>query len=189
MEYSRYKTFACKYRYTMVKAKLRYWKDGFFSIPYVTPSGTEKQVAFYHYGFKKKKLSRDDQIDLLPQPVSVQCSPKRANCSYSERRMWTVRKTRRCVESLSGKEAKRIKGKTRVGSAYDSNAPKNTRGLPKTAIVMPSTFTQTLLWRLYECQFCMKWYDSSSNSFRSRQAKMDPVLQSGKGSPNAQAPF
>ncbi|MFT9076000.1 reverse transcriptase domain-containing protein [Ethanoligenens sp.] len=71
MEYSMYKTFACKYRCPMVKAKLRYWRDGIFSVPYVTSTGTEKQIPFYHDGFKKKKLSRDNQIDISPKPVSV----------------------------------------------------------------------------------------------------------------------
>jgi len=61
MEYSMYKTFACKYRCLMVKAKLRFMRDGVFSVSYVTPTGTEKQILFYHGGFCKKHLIRDSQ--------------------------------------------------------------------------------------------------------------------------------
>jgi len=71
MEYSMYKTFACKYRCTMVKAKLRFTRNGVFSIPYVTPSGTEKQVAFHHSSFCRRQLSRDTQVDIIPKPVSI----------------------------------------------------------------------------------------------------------------------
>jgi hypothetical protein len=36
------------------KVKLRYMRNGVFSIPHVTPTGTEKQISFYHDGFRKK---------------------------------------------------------------------------------------------------------------------------------------
>ena len=66
-----YKTFACKYRCSMVKAKLRFMRNGIFSIPYVTPSGVEKQIEFYHDGFCKKRLIRDSKVDTPPKPVSI----------------------------------------------------------------------------------------------------------------------
>ena len=71
MEYSLYKTFACKYRCSMVKAKLQFTKDGIFSIPYTTPSGANKQIAFYHDGFRKKSLIRREDVDKIPKSVSV----------------------------------------------------------------------------------------------------------------------
>lgn len=71
MEYSMYKTFACKYRCTMVKAKLRFTRNGVFSIPYVTPTGTEKQIVFYQGSFCKRQLSRDTKVDNMPKPVSI----------------------------------------------------------------------------------------------------------------------
>ena len=46
MEYSMYKTFAGKYRITMTKAKLKFQKNGAFSVPYKTKAG-EKTVVFY----------------------------------------------------------------------------------------------------------------------------------------------
>ena len=39
MEYSMYKTFAGKYRITMTKAKLKFQKNGAFSVPYKTKAG------------------------------------------------------------------------------------------------------------------------------------------------------
>lgn len=71
MEYSLYKTFACKYRCSMVKAKLRFWRDGIYSIPYVTPSGTEKNIEFYHGRFCKKQGIRDNKVDIPAKSVSI----------------------------------------------------------------------------------------------------------------------
>ena len=70
MEYSMYKTFACKYRCSMTKIKKRYSRDGIFSIPYVTPSGKEKQVEFYHNGFRKKQGMKESDVDKKSKPVS-----------------------------------------------------------------------------------------------------------------------
>lgn len=71
MEYSMYKTFACKYRTTMIHIKKKYTKDRIFSIPYKTPSGDIKPIEFYHKGFCKKDFSRDINIDNIPKPTTV----------------------------------------------------------------------------------------------------------------------
>ncbi|WP_243638760.1 reverse transcriptase/maturase family protein [Lucifera butyrica] len=69
MEYSMYKTFACKYRCSLVKAKRMFFKDGKFTVPYTTSKGIEKRIAFYDGGFRQKRLSRDKRVDILPQPM------------------------------------------------------------------------------------------------------------------------
>lgn len=54
MEYSMYKTFACKYRSTVSKIIDRYSHNGVFSVPYQTRAG-KKYYEFYHDGFKRVK--------------------------------------------------------------------------------------------------------------------------------------
>ncbi len=67
MEYSMYKTFARKYRCTMVQAKRRFFRNGVFSVPCATPSGQERQIAFCRDGFRQKPPIRDGQPD-CPHP-------------------------------------------------------------------------------------------------------------------------
>lgn len=66
MEYSMYKTLACKFRCSMVKAKKMYWKDGKFSVPFINAKGEKKYVTFYNNGFCKKRINFDSEIDVLP---------------------------------------------------------------------------------------------------------------------------
>jgi group II intron reverse transcriptase/maturase len=75
MKYSMYKTFASKYRCSMVKAKLRFMKDGRFIVPYTTLKGKEKRLAFYDGSLCQKRLSRDKRVDVLPhQPMKLYAS-------------------------------------------------------------------------------------------------------------------
>ena len=66
MEYSMHKTFAGKYRVTMTKAKLRYHKNGVFSVPYRNKSG-EKSVVFYNGGFPRVKYAMGNFVDQTPE--------------------------------------------------------------------------------------------------------------------------
>ena len=52
MEYSMYKTYACKYRTTVSKIINRYSFGGVFSVPYPTKAGI-RRCEFYHGGFKR----------------------------------------------------------------------------------------------------------------------------------------
>jgi group II intron reverse transcriptase/maturase len=73
MEYSLYKTFACKYRSTVSKMIDKYSRDGVFAVPYSTKAGMKK-CEFYHDGFKRKKevlLA----ADTLPEYGKKQNSP------------------------------------------------------------------------------------------------------------------
>ena len=54
MEYSMYKTFACKYRSTVSKIINDYSRNGVFSVPYPTKAGI-RRCEFYHGGFKRVK--------------------------------------------------------------------------------------------------------------------------------------
>lgn len=66
MEYSMYKTFAGKYRITMTKAKLKFQKNGAFSVPYKTKAG-EKTVVFYNQGFRCMKYAMGEFVDQTPE--------------------------------------------------------------------------------------------------------------------------
>ena len=65
MEYSMYKTYACKYRSTVRKMVDKYSRNGVFSIPYQTKKGL-KWCEFYHDGFKRVREVRLD-ADTLPE--------------------------------------------------------------------------------------------------------------------------
>lgn len=73
MEYSMYKTFACKYRTTVSKIIKRYSEKGVFAIPYQTKAGTKK-CEFYHGGFKRVKEVLPN-TDTLPEYTKKQNSP------------------------------------------------------------------------------------------------------------------
>lgn len=65
MEYSMYKTLAGKLNITMTQAKLKYHKNGLFSVPYRSQSG-EKSVTFYNGGFPCVKYALGSYIDITP---------------------------------------------------------------------------------------------------------------------------
>jgi group II intron reverse transcriptase/maturase len=66
MEYSMYKTLAGKLNITMTKAKLKYHKNGVFTVPYQTQTG-EKSVAFYNGGFACVKQALGYYTDNTPE--------------------------------------------------------------------------------------------------------------------------
>lgn len=75
MEYSMYKTLACKYDCSMTKIKCRYTHNGIFSIPYITADGSEKQIEFYHGSFCRQRSKPPAVEDCLPKPVSIYNRP------------------------------------------------------------------------------------------------------------------
>lgn len=64
-EYSMYKTLALKYRITMTKAKLKFTRDGIFSVAYETSTGI-KYATFYNGGFTKSKRPMKANEDIIP---------------------------------------------------------------------------------------------------------------------------
>lgn len=71
MQYSMYRTFACKHRCTMTQVIKRHKKNGVFSIEYATPKGEIKRIEFYHEGFKQKSPKLYAEVDNLPKPVTI----------------------------------------------------------------------------------------------------------------------
>ena len=65
MEYSMYKTYACKYRSTVSRMIDKYSRSGVFAVPYETKAGT-KYCEFYHDGFKRIKETLSTP-DILPE--------------------------------------------------------------------------------------------------------------------------
>ena len=66
MEYSMYKTFAQKYRTTVVKICQKYKHSGIFTIEYTDKIGKIHKSSFYSKGFKQKRPSMEKSIDNLP---------------------------------------------------------------------------------------------------------------------------
>ena len=65
MEYSMYKTYACKYRSTVSRMIDKYSRNGVFAVPYETKAGT-KYCEFYQDGFKRIKETLSTP-DILPE--------------------------------------------------------------------------------------------------------------------------
>ena len=65
-EYSLYKTMALKYRITMTKAKLKFTRNGVFSVTYQTANGI-KEAILYNKGFAKSKKPMDCNDDIIPE--------------------------------------------------------------------------------------------------------------------------
>lgn len=66
MEYSMYKTYASKYRSSVVQICKKYKKDGVFTVSYKNRKGQTLKRQFYHDGFKRKKQEYGDCYDRLP---------------------------------------------------------------------------------------------------------------------------
>lgn len=73
MEYSMYKTFACKYRSTVSKMIDKYSINGVFSVPYDTKAG-RKYCEFYHDGFKRVKQTLIS-VDTLSEYIKKYKNP------------------------------------------------------------------------------------------------------------------
>ena len=68
MEYSMYKTFAGKYRSTVVQICKKYKKDKVFTVTYRDKKGKIHERKFYHDGFKRKKHEETQCYDRMPAP-------------------------------------------------------------------------------------------------------------------------
>ena len=66
MEYSMYKTFALKYRTTVVKICKKYKRNGVFTVRYSLKHGKTAERGFYSDGFKRKNPLEDAYFDKLP---------------------------------------------------------------------------------------------------------------------------
>ena len=95
-EYSMYKTIALKYRITMTKAKLKFTKNGVFSVPYETRKGT-KYATFYNGGFTKSKRPMKANEDIIPDYAEL----------YKPKELYKRFKKQKC--ELCGKENIEVK--------------------------------------------------------------------------------
>ena len=66
MEYSMYKTFACKLQSSVSKVLDKYWKNKKFAVPYTDSKGHTKYRTFYDGGFKRKTAQREASQDVIP---------------------------------------------------------------------------------------------------------------------------
>lgn len=95
-EYSMYKTLALKYRITMTKAKLKFTRNGIFSVPYETKTGT-KYAVFYNNGFTKSNVPMKANEDIIPDYASL----------YKPKELYKRFKKQKC--ELCGKENVEVK--------------------------------------------------------------------------------
>jgi group II intron reverse transcriptase/maturase len=63
MEYSMYRTFACKYRTSVRKILRQYQRNGVFTVSYTTKKGGVRSQSFYKGGFKRKMPEMDVKLD------------------------------------------------------------------------------------------------------------------------------
>jgi group II intron reverse transcriptase/maturase len=66
MEYSMYKTFACKLESSVKKVCYKYKKNRIFSLPYTDSKGQVKYRVFYNEGFKRKTAKMESFYDIIP---------------------------------------------------------------------------------------------------------------------------
>ncbi|MDR2970081.1 MAG: group II intron reverse transcriptase/maturase [Tannerellaceae bacterium] len=71
MEYSMYKTFACKYRTTVKKIARKYKKNKVFTVHFKNKKGQNKIRVFYNEGFKRKNPNHHSWVDNLISPFST----------------------------------------------------------------------------------------------------------------------
>ena len=110
MEYSMYKTFAAKYKSTVVKICKKYKKDKVFTVFYKNNKGKTLTRQFYHDGFKRKKQDYAQCYDKMPEryhysPTSLVARLKACRCELCGKEnvkldMHHVRK----LKNLQGKE-------------------------------------------------------------------------------------
>lgn len=63
MEYSMYRTFACKYRSTVRKILRQYQRNGVFTVSYTNKKGGARSQSFYKGGYKRKLPIADANLD------------------------------------------------------------------------------------------------------------------------------
>ena len=110
MEYSMYKTFAAKYKSTVVKICKKYKKDKVFTVYYKNNKGKTLMRQFYHDGFKRKKQDYAQCYDKMPEryyftPTNLVARLKACRCELCGKEnvkldMHHVRK----LKNLQGKE-------------------------------------------------------------------------------------
>lgn len=66
MEYSMYKTLACKHGATVSKILGKHMQNGDFKVPYTDKHGATKYRLFYNGGFKRKEPAKIPTIDDFP---------------------------------------------------------------------------------------------------------------------------
>lgn len=110
MEYSMYKTFALKYRTTVVQICKSYKRKGVFTVKYTTKSGKVAERCFYNDGFKRKKPLYEPYFDNRPNPMPDISSTRlidrlKANkCEYCGAEDKLVMHHVRKLKDLQGKE-------------------------------------------------------------------------------------
>ena len=70
MEYSMYKTLACKLESSVKKVCSKYKKNKKFSIPFTDSKGQTKYRVFYDEGFKRKTAKRESFYDVIPNTIT-----------------------------------------------------------------------------------------------------------------------
>ncbi|MDR1716177.1 MAG: group II intron reverse transcriptase/maturase [Prevotella sp.] len=71
MEYSMYKTFACKYRTSVVKIARKYKQNKVFTVHFKNKKEQSKIRVFYNEGFKRKNPIHHSWVDNLISPFST----------------------------------------------------------------------------------------------------------------------
>jgi group II intron reverse transcriptase/maturase len=108
MEYSMYKTFACKLETSVKKICSKYKRNREFSIPYTDSNGKTKYRVFYDEGFKRKTAKREAVCDIIPNTFackypSLIARLKEKTCELCGKESETTMFQVRSLKALNGK--------------------------------------------------------------------------------------
>ncbi len=108
MEYSMYKTFACKYKSTTRKIIRKYSRDKEFGVEYTNKKGKVVRCKFYNDGFKRKELSRIKFNEEMPPVIITRTSLidriKANKCEICGAKTTTMMHHVRKLKDLKGKK-------------------------------------------------------------------------------------
>ena len=108
MEYSMYKTYACKYKSSTRKIIRKFSRNGNFGVDYTGKNGKTLRTLFYHGGFKRKPLSSikfDDRQPIIQITRSSLIDRlKAARCEICGAEIVTEMHHVRKLKDLKGKQ-------------------------------------------------------------------------------------
>ncbi len=93
MEYSMYKTFACKYRTTKRKIIEKYHIDKDFGVRYTDWKGKERVRLFWKGSLARNDFPQEAKVDTIHKPAKIKTNPSLADRLKSQTCEWCGKRT------------------------------------------------------------------------------------------------
>ena len=93
MEYSMYKTFACKYRTTKRKIIEKYHIDKDFGVRYTDWKGRERVRLFWKGSLARNDFPQEAKADTIHKPAKIKTNPSLADRLKAQTCEWCGRRT------------------------------------------------------------------------------------------------